>query len=121
MKKDNDKENVDPIQHGLADLSLPLKGDHMKAFINEEAEVEDGVGHCLHMKSSHQDGASLKVLAPNVRTESHTSPNFTKRMENLEAANVSGDLAKVFLVGSLDAEKSLVVARTGGIYGVDAF
>jgi hypothetical protein len=42
MKKDNDKENVDPIQHGLADLSLPLKGDHMKAFINEEAEVEDG-------------------------------------------------------------------------------
>lgn len=42
MKKDNDKENVDPIQHGLADLSLPLKGDHMKAFIDEEAEVEDG-------------------------------------------------------------------------------
>jgi hypothetical protein len=30
-----------------------------------------------------------------------------------KAANVSGDLAKVFLVGSLDAEKSLVVARTG--------
>ncbi|KAJ6877741.1 hypothetical protein NC651_030483 [Populus alba x Populus x berolinensis] len=29
-----------------------------------------------------------------------------------KASNVSGDLAKVFLVGSLDAEKSLVVART---------
>jgi hypothetical protein len=26
----------------LADLSLPLKGDHMKAFIDEEAEAEDG-------------------------------------------------------------------------------
>jgi len=42
MKKDKDKENFDPIQHGLADLSLPLKGDHMEAFIDEEAEVEDG-------------------------------------------------------------------------------
>ncbi|KAL9397908.1 hypothetical protein Peur_012161 [Populus x canadensis] len=47
-EEDNDKENIDPIPHGLADLSLSPKGDPMKAYIDEEAEVEDDSDHDLN-------------------------------------------------------------------------
>ncbi|XP_011006750.1 PREDICTED: uncharacterized protein LOC105112675 isoform X2 [Populus euphratica] len=40
-EEDNDKENINPIPHGLADLSLSPKGDPMKAYIDEEAEVDE--------------------------------------------------------------------------------
>ena len=46
-EEDNDKENINPIPHGLADLSLSPKGDPMKAYIDEEAEVEDDSDHDL--------------------------------------------------------------------------
>jgi len=65
------------------------------------------------MKSSHQDGASFKVLAPNVRTESHTSPNFTKRMENLEGSIVTNcglfaaELNSFLLLGSVSNLKKI--------------
>ncbi|KAJ6403578.1 hypothetical protein OIU84_011902 [Salix udensis] len=59
-EEDNDKENIDPIPHGLADLSLSPKGDPMKAFIDEEAEVEDDSDHDLmRFRDSEEDEDDL--------------------------------------------------------------
>ncbi|XP_015884621.3 uncharacterized protein LOC107420235 [Ziziphus jujuba] len=40
-EEDNDKENVDPHPHGLADSSSSPLGDPVKAFVDDEAEEED--------------------------------------------------------------------------------
>ncbi|KAF9688544.1 hypothetical protein SADUNF_Sadunf02G0208000 [Salix dunnii] len=59
-EEDNDKENIGPIPHGLADLSLSPKGDPMKAFIDEQAEVEDDSDHDLmRFRDSEEDEDDL--------------------------------------------------------------
>ncbi|MED6118425.1 hypothetical protein PIB30_002131 [Stylosanthes scabra] len=41
-EEDNDKENIDPRLHGSVNLPSPPSGDPVKAFVDEEAEEEDG-------------------------------------------------------------------------------
>ncbi|CAK7349278.1 unnamed protein product [Dovyalis caffra] len=60
-KEDNDKENIDPCSHELADPSSSPIGDPMKAFIDEEAEVEDDSDNDLmRFKDSDEDEDDLE-------------------------------------------------------------
>ncbi|KAK8649093.1 hypothetical protein V6N13_129829 [Hibiscus sabdariffa] len=43
--ENNEKENINPQAHEYVDLSPTISGDHVKAFVDEEGEEEDGSDH----------------------------------------------------------------------------
>lgn len=55
-EEDNDKENLDPRPHGLADLSSSLNGDPVKVFLDDEAEEEgDSDNDLLRFQDNDED------------------------------------------------------------------